>query len=138
MSDAAITVVVTAVVAGVIQIVGMVIGFLTLWLKLKQDVQHAKDVALQAREAATTVERKLDENTATTEAMDKKTDTIVEQTNGGTVAMRNLVQELASRVGHLEEHVDVQNEEKLVILRELVNRVDALTSKQQGGSEGKR
>lgn len=98
MSDAAIV----SIVTGVVTIV-------TLWLKLQSSADAVKETASKAATRADDaavkaeiVEKKLDANTATTEQVNDKTDTIVSQTNGTMDAIRRLVETLAERVEKLE------------------------------------
>lgn len=88
------------VVAGVVQVTGMVIGFLTLWVKLK----HAGENAQEAVVRANIVEEKLDANTATTKSVDTKADTIVSQTNGTLERTQRIIEDIAARVTKLEEY----------------------------------
>ena len=60
MSDAAITV----VISGLVTITTMVVGFLTLWIKLRYGVSKAEEAATKAQ----VVERKVDNNTELTKA----------------------------------------------------------------------
>lgn len=63
MSDAAVA----TIVGAAVNIIGMVVGFLTLWVKLKYGVQKAEEAATKAQ----VVETKIDRNTdITTEAKD--------------------------------------------------------------------
>lgn len=96
MSDGVITI----VVAGLVQVVGMVVGFLTLWVKL----QYAGTKAAEAVVKAAEVEKKLDDNTATTNSVSAKADTIVDQTNGSMDRLRTLVETTAVRVSKLEDY----------------------------------
>lgn len=107
MSDAAITI----VVAGVVQVAVITAGFLTLWVKLRYGVEEARKSAVKAEESATVaadkvqvVERKIDANTATTEAVNNKADTIVDQTNGNLDQLRSLVEKISERVNKLEDY----------------------------------
>lgn len=92
--------VITIVVTGAVQIVGMIVGFLTLWVKL----QFASTKAAEAVVKAELVEDKLDANTATTKAVNSKADTIVQQTNGTADQLRVLVNNIGERVGKLEDY----------------------------------
>lgn len=60
MSDAAVA----TVVSGVITVVGMIVGFLTMWIKLQHAGAKAEEAAVKAEE----VEKKIDNNTAITRA----------------------------------------------------------------------
>src|SRR5688500_5697433 len=79
MSDATIVNIVTAVVTGSITITTMIIGFLTLWVKLKYGIDQAGNAAAKAEvaagDAATAargLEEKVDHNTTiTTQAATK-------------------------------------------------------------------
>ncbi len=96
MTDAAIT----SLVAGIVSVATMVVGVLTLWVKLK----YAGDQATRAAQKAVILERKLDANTVTTNAVDGKTSTIVEQTDGVLAELRGMVVTLAGRVEKIEEY----------------------------------
>ena len=60
MSDAAIA----SIVTGLVTIVTMVVGFLTLWVKLRYSAEKAEEAAVKA----TVVENKIDRNTVLTMA----------------------------------------------------------------------
>ncbi len=101
MSDAAIM----ALAGSAVTIVTMVVGFFTLLIKLKYGVKEAKEAAEAAAIASSkaaiktqNVEDKLDANTATTESVNQKADTIVSQTNG-------ITDTLKSEISHLKEEV---------------------------------
>jgi transcriptional regulator of nitric oxide reductase len=96
VSEAAVTI----IVAGAIQVVGMIVGFLTLWVKL----QYAGTKAAEAVIRAGVVEGKLDANTLATNAVSVKADTIVDQTNGTMTKMQGLVERIAERVSKLEDY----------------------------------
>lgn len=120
MSDATIVTVVT----GIVTVTTMVVGFLTLWLKLKYGVDKAEQAATKAEHAATkaaskaeVVEGKLDANTATTNAVDCKADTIVSQTNG----TMNDLQALVSRIGERVEKLESYNHESYHRLLDVVH-----------------
>ena len=100
MSDAAVT----TLVFGLVQVTVIVVGFLTLWVKLKYDVKQAKESAIKTAEKVGVVESKINSNTATTEDVNRKADTILEQTNGGLEKMRLLVGKIAERVDKLEDY----------------------------------
>ncbi len=96
MSDAAVV----AIVTGLVTIVTMVIGFLTLWIKLRYGIQQAEDAASKATIAvvqAKVVEGKIDDNTA-------RTQVIVEQTNGLSSALREEVEHLKAEIRSLKSH----------------------------------
>lgn len=86
MSDGAIVTVMT----GVVTIVMGVIGFLTLWVKLKYGVERADEAAENAQK----VEKKLDENT-------KITARIEQQTNG---PLTTRLAKFEEKLGQLEDH----------------------------------
>lgn len=96
MSDAAIT----TLASSLVQIVLTVVGFLTLWVKLRYGVEVSQKAANKAQD----VESKLDANTVTTESVNAKADTIVKQTNGSFDQVRILVAKIAERVDKLEEY----------------------------------
>lgn len=103
MSDGAITTIVT----GVVTAIGLVVGFLTLWVKLQYASKKAEDAASKAETAVTkadVMERKIDGNTAITQSVDDKANTIVEQTNGSLEHTRSLVVSIAERVAKLEDY----------------------------------
>lgn len=89
MSDSAVTV----IVAGVVQVVVLVVGWLTLWTRLRYGVERTE-----------AVEKKLDDNTATTNSVDSKADTIVSQTNGVLSGLGESVKRLDERVVALEKY----------------------------------
>ena len=60
MTDAGIATIVT----GVITVATMIVGFLTLWLKLKYGVSKVEEAAVNAK----VVEKKIDDNTTITKA----------------------------------------------------------------------
>lgn len=102
MSDGSITVIASTVVT----VVTLIIGLLTLWIKLKYGVdkvqevsENAQKAALAAKEVATNIENKIDENTAVT----------VE------------AKEAAARAG---KHTDRCDEERSKILKTLSDTVE--------------
>lgn len=99
MSDAAITAI-TTVAACVVTVTTLVVGFLTLWLKMRYGAEKAEEAAAKAK----VVEAKLDANTLTTNSVDGKADTIVSQTNGAMDRIRELVARTADRVEKLEQY----------------------------------
>lgn len=64
MSEANIAAIITTVVTGAVTITTLVIGFLTLWVKLKYGVEKAEEAATKAQ----VVEGKIDNNTVITTA----------------------------------------------------------------------
>lgn len=107
MSDAAVA----TVVAGVVQIIVVVGGLVTVLLKLKYGVEQAKVSASKAEASATraaskaeVVEQKIDATHATAEDLNAKADTIVSQTNGSLDQVRLLVARVAERVDKLEDY----------------------------------
>lgn len=96
MSDAAITI----IVAGLIQVSGMVVGFFTLWLKIRYSAGKAEEAATNAER----VESKLDANTVTTDAVNVKTDAIAKQTDGNLERLNSLIANVVERVGKLEDY----------------------------------
>jgi uncharacterized protein YoxC len=100
MSDAAVT----TLVAGFVQVAVLVVGFLTLWIKLKFGVEGAQRSAEKAASKVQDVADKLATNTATTDEVNSKADTIVSQTNGVMGALKNAVDLLAARVSKLEDY----------------------------------
>lgn len=59
MSDAALT----TLVSGIITVTTTLVGFLTLWLKLRYGIEKVEEAAIKAKE----VEKKIDTNTTITE-----------------------------------------------------------------------
>jgi hypothetical protein len=106
MSDAAVT----AVVAGAVNIVGMVVGFLTLWMKVKYGAEKAATAATRAEAAVTKAEaaeetlgKKIDDNTKITQA---GADAVARKLNGG------LDQALAEATAPINQRL-TRNEEKI-------------------------
>lgn len=103
MSDSAIT----TIVSGVITVVITVVGFLTLWVKLKYGESKATEAAVKAEAAvakATTVEDKIDDNTNITREVNHKADIITKQTNGSLDEVRLLAEAISERVSKLEDY----------------------------------
>lgn len=96
MSDGAVT----SIVTGIVTIATMLLGFATLWIKLRYGAEQAEEAAVKAK----AVEKKLDANTATTNSVDSKADTIVKQTNGSLEHTRSMVSSIAERVSKLEDY----------------------------------
>jgi hypothetical protein len=123
MSDAAVT----AVVAGAVNIVGMVIGFLTLWMKVKYGAEKAAAAVTKAEAAEETLGRKIDDNTKITQA---GADAVARKLNGG------LDQALAEATAPINERL-AQNEQKIAELadyhhkakHDLANALDKLSLK---------
>ena len=111
MSDAAVA----TIVGGFITISTMVIGFLTLWLKIKYGSEKvdatAKEAADTAKEAATkvaSIEEKVDANTDITKRIEK-------QTNGP----------LTEKFAHLETRISA----KFALVDSHTLRITALEAK---------
>ena len=117
---------VTVIVAGLLQITILVVGFLTLWVKLRYGAEKAAEAVIKAQ----LVEDKLDANSLTTSAVDAKADTIVNQTNGTMDALRDLVGRIAIRVEKLEEHNRISSHRVLDTLNALHLKVAELTALQ--------
>lgn len=94
MSDGAVTV----VVAGVVQIVVLIVGFLTLWVKLRFDSNKVEEVSKKTE----VVERKLDNNTALTkagtEAAAKSAIVAVESAARAQIATESMAETLTSKL----------------------------------------
>lgn len=91
MSDAAIA----SVVTGLVTVVTLITGFLTLWVKLRYGVEKAEEAATKAK----LVEHKIDTNTQITERIEK-------QTNGPLSARLQQLEDHAARIGTLEVKVE--------------------------------
>jgi hypothetical protein len=87
VSDAAIQ----TIVNGLITVVTMVLGFIPIYLKLKQSATKAEEAATNAK----LVEHKIDANTVLTEKID-------EQTNGGLDRKLSQISDHAARIADLE------------------------------------
>ncbi len=134
MSDAAVTVIVT----GVVQVVIIAGGLLTLWVKLKYGIDTAQGAAVKAEESATkaaqkveVVEEKLDANTSTTESVSQKTDTIVDQTNGVLTYMGNLIANIANRVDKLEDYNHIASHRVLDAINAMHLKLAAMSVSQE-------
>ena len=120
MSDGAIATIVT----GLITITMTVIGFLTLWLKLRYGVTKAEETA----EKVHTVEKKLDANTVMTaagvNAASTKADAIVEQLNGKLEdRIRSIVKEqLEPIIAMFKIHSD-QDDKNTAEIRESIEKL---------------
>lgn len=97
MSDAAVA----TIVGGLVTMLGMVIGFLKLWVDIRYGNKKAEDAAVKAGEAATKageVEDKLDANTAITSRIEA-------QTNGPlSEKFANLENRISAKFGQVDEH----------------------------------
>ncbi len=112
----------TVIVVGLINFAGVVVGFLTVRARLQSAKTAAEQAAAKAEHAAAKVvivEEKLDDNTATTRDVNRKADTIVEQTNGSLDELRKLVKGIAERVVALETY----NHDSARKLYEAINNV---------------
>ena len=123
MSDSAVA----TIVAGIITVVTMVIGFLTLWVKLK----YAGSKAEEAADKAVIVEKKIDDNTATTKSVDAKTDTIVGQTNGVLTQMRALIDNISERVSKMEDYNRESSHRLFDVINVLALKVERLLVAQE-------
>lgn len=86
MTDGAIT----TIVAGVITVTTMVVGFLTLWVKLKYGAEKAEETASKVK----VVEGKIDDNTRITARIEK-------QTNG---PLSNRLAQYDAKLAQLDDH----------------------------------
>lgn len=94
MSDAAIANIVT----GIVTIVTLVIGFLTLWVKLKYGAEKAEEAAVKAD----IVESKIDANTKISAAAAASAQKAEHQTNGVMTALKAQITDHNSRIIALE------------------------------------
>ena len=82
MSDAAVT----SIVTGVITIASMLIGFMTLWVKVRYGIDKAEAASVEATKQAivkaTDVEKKIDNNTVISTSARDAAVKAEEQTNG--------------------------------------------------------
>ncbi len=124
MSDA----VVTVLVSGLVQVMVLVIGLLTLLVKLKYGVNEAKESAVLAAEKTIEVEKKIDANMATTESVNLKADMIVDQTNGTLTQMGVLVTQIADRVNKLEDYNRTSSHRLFDAINNVHLRLMAVTS----------
>lgn len=95
MSDAAIT----TLAAAAVQIVVLIIGLLTLWIKVKYGADRANDAAKKADE----VEQKVDENTAISTLAKDSAAKAEHQTNGALSKFRDTVADHGNRLTSLEK-----------------------------------
>lgn len=87
--------------SGVVTVTTIVVGFLTLWARLRYNATEVKtEVAARAEEVGS----KIDDNTKKTEAVDSKAAVIVRQTNGALDVLRESVKQAVDRVAKLEEY----------------------------------
>ena len=134
MSDAAVTV----LVSGLVQVMVLVMGFLTLWVKLKYGVEEARDAAGKAEKSAILaaakvedVEAKLAANTAMTDSVNIKADTIVSQTNGNIEQMAMLIKQVAERVDKLEDYNRLSSHRVLDAINTIHLKVAVLVAVQE-------
>lgn len=137
ISDASVTV----IVAGLVQVVGLVIGFLTLWVKLQHGVAKADEAATKAA----AVEKKIDRNTTiTTETKDATVamaGNIDRKLNGGLdVAIADAVKpiqkefethktEVNGKLNTLTEYVHQRNHDILNAISVQSNKLNVLLEK---------
>ncbi len=84
--------------------VPLLIGSLVNFFKSRESAKNAAAAVEVAVDTAKTLGDKIDDNTATTEAVNTKADTIVEQTDGAVTEVRELVTKIAERVAKLEDY----------------------------------
>ena len=70
----------------------------------RRSAAEAATASTEAAKKAKAVESKLDVNTAATLSIDRKTDTVVDQTNGALDQMKALVTKIADRVDAVESY----------------------------------
>lgn len=108
MSDAAITTIVSGVITAVLTLVPMVIGFLTLWVRLKYGVEKAEEAAKKAK----AVEEKIDNNT--------------QLTKEGTEAATANAKKAADAVTQAAEKTEAADKKKLEILQEIAEQTNGM------------
>ncbi len=82
----------------------LLIAAFVSYLKSRESAKNAATAVTVAATAAKTLGDKLDDNTATTKAVNGKADTIVEQTNGAITELRELMATIKDRVEKLEDY----------------------------------
>ena len=120
MSDAAVANLIT----GLVTITTVVVGFLTIWVKLKYGVQKAEEAATKAK----VVEEKIDNNTAvaafTATVAKVAADNLSEQING---LLDNRITVIVERhFGPLREELkahSAQDEKNMNEIRDVLNRL---------------
>lgn len=152
MSDAAIT----AIVSGLITITTMVIGFLTLWVKLKYGAdkaeeasEHAARAVVKAEEAAVKaicVEDKIDANTAlTAEVKDAATKAsehavicdeekvkmmkLITEHEGRIVSIEAQLVAMKTSVDGVSRNIDSSRHEMRGHLQTLTNKLDLMSAR---------
>jgi hypothetical protein len=111
VSDAAIAHTVT----GLVTITTIMVGFLTLWIKLKYGFEQTSSLSAKTQ----TVEDKIDANTQKTEQVDTKTDLLVERTNG-------VMDSIVSTLNHLKERVDKLEEYNHISAHRILDAINAM------------
>ena len=134
VSDSAVAI----LVSGLITVTTMVVGFLTLWVKLKYSAERAEEAAIKAEEAvvkAEVVEGKIDRNTIATRDVESKidcntliTERIEKQTNG---VLDARIAELANHARRITS-VETSIEGMKVGLQALLNALDSRRHEMRG------
>lgn len=145
MSDAAITIIVT----GLVNVATMLVGFLTLWVRLKYGEQKAD----QAARTAAIINRKVDENTSLTTEVKASAEKASQHVEGCDERMKNLNSKLAdhdARIAAVEarvtavqaaaeslgKNVDSTRHEMRGHLQAVVNKLDLLMLAKGGSGAG--
>lgn len=87
--------------AAVVQVVLTVIGFLTLWVKIKYGVDKAEEAATNAK----VVEGKIDNNTAITTKAKNAAEAAEKQTNGTMSRYESQMSDHHNRISELENQM---------------------------------
>lgn len=147
MSDAAVNV----LVAGVLQALLAIVGFFTLWIKVKYGTDAAKTASNRAEASATVaatkvaiVEDKIDANTVITAQTKASTEKIERQTNGAMNRHDDQIADHGNRINSLElqmtalklavdtvtKTVDSTRHEMRGHLQAVVSKLDIMAAKQ--------
>lgn len=101
MSDAAI-----ATIAGtILQVVVLVIGLLTLWIKIKYGADKAEESVVTTNQKAEEIERKIDDNTAISKLAADSASKAEHQTNGVLTQFRMQMTDHTNRIVTLEAQI---------------------------------
>lgn len=122
MSEAAIL----TVVSGVVTVTTLIIGFLTLWLKLRYGIIKAEEAAYKAENVEQKIDRnssaisdKLDHNTMVTTEAKNAAVKAEHQTNGVMKHYQERINDHDSRIGALEAQISAMKESVAVVAKNI-------------------
>ncbi len=133
LSGGEIIAIVTAIVAGVVNIAGMIIGFLTLWLKIKYGAEKAEAAVTKAEAAVVTqaaLGKKIDDNTKITKAGVEAVSVVAKKLNGGLdEALKEATEPIKERLAQHEQKITEIAAYHHKAKHDLVGAIDAVNTK---------